>query len=133
MSYTDLNNPNKLIELLNLNNIEGTSINVDKDYDKSFCRNPISFWLVILHTFFYQVNIYGHVLTQSSYVVELGGNQAFSGVVLMMSPMGGFMVAFVYQALSSFSYKYTFLASITFLIIADLFYSNSQLLLSPFK
>jgi hypothetical protein len=127
MTYRDLTVPDKLIEVLNLKDIESHSTNADKNYEKSFCRSPVSFWLIILITFFFQINIYGHILTQSSYVAYLGGNQAFAGVVLMMSLLGGFLSCFIYQALSNYSYKMTFLITCILLVIADLFYSKPLL------
>lgn len=88
----------------------------------SFCKNPVSYWLVIVHTVLYVFNLYGHVPTQSTYVQHLEFDQAFSGVILMMTPIGAFLGTFIWNVLAWKSYKWNYVVLIVFNIAADFTY-----------
>lgn len=85
--------------------------------------NELDLALVYLHSFITTMNSYGLAVSSYLYAEELNINPEISGVLQAGVPIGSFMFGFVWNYMTSFkSYKYPFLLSIFFEIIANIMY-----------
>lgn len=91
-------------------------------HEKSSWRGTVMSWMVLTHTSLYLLIYYGNSPTSGSYSEALNLPETLIGVLKAATPLAAFLSTFMYNAIISKKFVYSYIISWTSLIIGAMLY-----------